>query len=152
MATQVGETVIKSAKPSQMNEAEKRDWYLKLRNRMRTSPLAVKRKAAGFVPYWARRNDPVETSRLDLLGFRVVRETDLKNPRYQANGLKEDGTYQLGDVILMECPEEEYEFYKQENLEQARQMSEGVGQAFMSEAAKQNVPAFEVDEQNKRKG
>ena len=121
--------------------------YEKLRERMRKSPLQVT-APSGITPYWARRDDMTEMSRLDMLGFRVVHD-DPKKPRFTANGLKADGTYQLGDVILMEIETQIYEFYFQETQERARMLVEGIRPAFKEEAGRLAVPTFDV---NKAKG
>lgn len=128
----------------------RREWYRQMRERMGKSRFAVEKVPAGYTPYWARKDDEAELSRLDMYGFKIVHD-DPKNPRYKANGLRDDGTYVLGDVILMEIQTEMYEFYKEENLEQARMLVEGVPQSFINEAEKQKVPAFEVDEKHKQK-
>ena len=134
--------------PSRSPE-EKKALYQKLRARLGQSRFRVAKSAPGFTPYWARKDDAEEMSRLDVLGFRIVHD-DPKSPRYQANGLKEDGTYQLGDVILMEISTDEYDFYKQDNLERAHVLAYGAKKAFINEAQGQNVPAFEVDSQHRK--
>jgi hypothetical protein len=131
------------------DEAERKEWYRQMREKLGKSRFVVDKIPAGYTAYWARKDDENEMSRLDVLGFKIVRD-DPKNPRYKANGRREDGTYQLGDVVLMECPTEMYDFYKQDNLERAKNMVQGVPQTFISEAEKKNVPAFEVDEKNKK--
>jgi hypothetical protein len=150
MPTEVMKPLIVSApEMTTRSLVEKKAFYAKMKERMKNSPLKILTFPAGWHPYWARKNDESETARLDMLGFRVVRELDKTKPRYKANGLKEDGTYQMGDVILMECPEDEYQFYRDENAEKARQLADGAAAAFKSEATEQGVPTFEVDEHNK---
>jgi hypothetical protein len=127
----------------------RREWYRQMRERMGQSRFKVENIPAGYTIYWARKDDEIELSRLDSLGFKIVRD-DPKNPRYKANGLREDGTYILGDVILMEIPTELWVFYEQDNLERARMLVEGVPKHFIEEAGKQKVPAFEVDEKHKK--
>jgi len=144
------ETKVTSAPSTIPIEPEaRREWYKKMRERLGKSRFSVEKAPAGYTPYWARKDDEGELSRLDMLGFRIVHD-DPKSPRYKANGLREDGTYVLGDVILLEIQTELYEFYKEENLERARMLVEGVPASFIGEAAKQNVPAFEVDEKHKQ--
>jgi hypothetical protein len=144
---------VVSAPPAIPTDPEaRRAWYRSMRERMSKSHFAVEKIPAGYTPYWARKDDEVELARLDVLGFKVVRD-DPKHPRYRANGLRADGTYIMGDVILMEVPTELYAFYEQENLDRARMMVEGVPQQFISEAEKAGAPAFEIDENhNKKKG
>jgi hypothetical protein len=49
----------------------------------------------------------------------------------------------------MEIQTELYTFYQEENRERARMLVDGVPASFIQEAEKQNVPAFEVDENRK---
>jgi hypothetical protein len=128
---------------------ERSKWYQQMRNRLGQSRFKVGKMPAGFTPYWARKDDAVELSRLDSFGFKVVHD-DPKAPRYLANGLREDGTYVLGDVILLECPTEYYEFYKEENRDRAKMLVDGVPTAFINEAGKKDVPAFIVEEKKNK--
>jgi len=137
-------TQVASAPPAgQLSEAQRQALFASLRERMSRSPLAVT-PPSGVSAYWARKDDMQELSRLDLLGFKVVKEADRQNLRFKANGLKEDGTYVLGDVILLEIPTEMYEFYKQEIQERSRRLAEGGRADFLNEAQKAGVPTFEV--------
>jgi hypothetical protein len=128
---------------------ERAAWYARMRERMGKSRFEVAKIPAGYTPYWARKDDNEEMSRLDVLGFKVVRD-DPKNPRYKANGLKEDGTYVMGDVILMEISTDEYDFYKEVNTQKAENLVSGVPAAFIAEAARNAVPAFAVDENHRK--
>jgi hypothetical protein len=140
---------VESAPPGVPKDPNARkEWYRQMRERLGKSRFKVERIPSGYSVYWARKDDETELSRLDTLGFKIVRD-DPKDPRYKANGLREDGTYILGDVILMEIPTEMYEFYKEDNLDRARMLVEGVPQAFIQEAEKSKVPAFEIDEKHK---
>jgi hypothetical protein len=131
------------------DKAGRAEWYAKMRERMGKSRFKVEKVPAGYTAYWARKNDEEELSRMDVLGFRVVRDDPAK-PRYKANGLKADGTYVMGDVILMEIPTDEYEFYKEENHSRATALVNGVPESFMNEALKQGAPAFAVDENHRK--
>lgn len=126
---------------------EKSKRYAELRARMQVSKLTVK-PPAGFTPYWARKDDTAEMARLDYLGFRIVKEVEGKPNRYTAQGRRADGTYVMGDVILMEIPTEDYQFYLQENSARAAQMSQAAKEKFLEDAEKSGAPTFVV----KRKG
>jgi len=103
---------------------------------------------AGKAGYWARKDDVNEMGRLDYIGFTIVRD-DPKNPAWRANGLKEDGTYIVGDVILMEIDAEVYDFLLNENVERGRQMVEGASAEFKAQAERQGVPTFDVSKPTK---
>jgi hypothetical protein len=99
---------------------------------------------AGLVGYWARKDDASELSRLQYVGYSIVREADLKKPLWTANGIQPDGTYVIGDVILMSIDAELDEFLKSENSLQAQQLMEGAAEGFKEDASRQGVPTFDV--------
>jgi hypothetical protein len=127
-----------------LDDAKRRALYENLRQRTSRSALYVE-APTGITPYWARKADDQELSRLDILGFSVVKEPDPAKRRYKANGLKQDGTYVLGDLILLEIPTEMYNFYESQNLDRATMLAEGAKEYFKNEAERQNVPTFEVN-------
>lgn len=114
-----------------------------LRARMATSKLKVI-APTGFTPYWARKDDTAEMARLDYLGFRIVKEPPDGEPRFKAQGRRVDGTYVMGDVILMEIKTEEYEFYISENSSRAAAMSQAAKDKFREDAEKVGAPTFTV--------
>jgi len=129
---------------STVDKSEKlRTRQAELRARLGISKLKVV-APEGFTPYWARKDDTSELARLDFLGFRVVKEVPGVPKRYSAQGHREDGTYVMGDVILMEIPEEDYLFYLQENSERANRMSQAAKDKFLEDAAKAGAPTFVV--------
>jgi hypothetical protein len=104
--------------------------------------------------FWAHRSDSQELDRLDLIGYNIVREPNAENvlagkakPAVSAGGLRNDGTYVLGDVILMECDQDIYEFLMMENEERANNMLNAARDNFLIEAEKAGAPTFEVDKQ-----
>jgi hypothetical protein len=98
---------------------------------------------AGKTGYWASLSDTHELGRLDWLGFKIVHD-DPKNPAWKANGAREDGTYVVGDVILMEIDSELYEFLQQEYVEINEAQRKNAPRNFEDEAAAKGVPTFEV--------
>lgn len=144
---------VTSAPPArkQLSEEERKALYAKLRDRMRKSRLEILHPQLGRSYYWARSKDETELSRLDMLGFRVVK-SDPKTPKPVANGLHEDGTYQLGDVILMDIDSEIYEYYLQDNIARADALIHSSQESFREEAERQGVPTFEVSQPGVRKG
>jgi len=151
MAAEDKQSVVPESAPAGVprDPVERKAWYDKMRLRMGQSRIKVGKVPGGITIYWARKDDVYEMSRLDSMGFKVVRD-DPKNPRFDCHGLREDGTYVMGDVILMEISTELYEFYKMDNADRARMLVEGVPQGFINNAASQDVPAFPIDEHHKR--
>ena len=121
---------------------QRRQRFAELRARMGRSMTEVT-PPAGKAAYWARKDDANEMGRLEYLGFRIVHD-DPKKPTWKANGARDDGTYIVGDVILLEIDAELYEFLLDENVQRGRQMIEGASASFKQEAARQGVPTFDV--------
>lgn len=121
---------------------QRRQRFAELRARMgksRTEVIAP----AGKAGYWARKDDEHELGRLEYLGFSIVHDNPAA-PAWKANGGREDGTYVVGDVILLEIDAETYDFLLNENVERGRQMIDGASDAFKDAAATQQVPTFDV--------
>jgi hypothetical protein len=152
--TEGGVTVVQpvSAVPSATLTAEERNRrYAELRERIGRPRLEVK-GLPGRHYFWGPRGDSNELDRLDLMGYRIVRESNAKDilagkgkPKVLAAGLREDGTYVLGDVILLECDEEVYEFLMLDTEQRSNQQQSSAKDNFTFEAEKQGVPVFEVD-------
>jgi hypothetical protein len=158
--TSGGATVIEpvSAQSSAaLTEEQRQRRYSELRERMGRSRLEVSGKP-GRHYFWASRGDSNELDRLDLLGYKIVREPNAKEilagkaePQIKAAGLREDGTYVLGDVILLDCDEEVYEFLLLESEQKSNSQQEAAKGNFVFEAEKQGVPTFEVDKTKVRR-
>lgn len=153
-ATTGGTTVIQpiSAVPSAALTAEqRRKRYEDLRSRVGKPRLEVKGDPTKHY-FWGPRGDSNELDRLDLIGYIIVREPNAKDvlagkakPKITAAGLREDGTYVLGDVILLQCDMETYEFLMLDNDEKARALQMSAKDNFLFESQKAGVPTFEVD-------
>jgi hypothetical protein len=126
---------------------QRRQRYDELRARMGRQMTEVT-PPAGKAGYWARVNDAPEMGRLENLGFVVVKDNP-SAPAWKANGAKDDGTYVIGDVILMEIDADLYQFLLDENIERGRQMVEGGSDSFKLEAQRQGVPTFDVSKSMK---
>lgn len=145
------ETKIVSNKSlSQLTTAERRARYEELYSRMGKSRLEVIGRP-GKHYLWAPKDDEPELAKLDAMGYVIVREPHAaevlagkKQPVIKAAGLRADGTYTLGDVILTEVDEEVYEFIMLENDERQAQLVAAAKEDFVSEASKNDVPTFEV--------
>lgn len=120
----------------------RRTLFAELRSRMGRSQIEVV-PPAGKHGYWAPTDDTREMGRLAWLGFTIVHD-DPKKPIWKANGAKSDGTYVIGDVILMEIAEEIYEFYQQEYRDLNLAQRTNAARTFQEDAESQGVPAFEV--------
>lgn len=135
--------VTSAAPAEELSNEERRKRYAQLRERLGRSKLEVKGEP-GVHYFWADANDQAELVRLDYVGYQIVREKDPKHPKVQAAGLKEDGTYVIGDVILMQCTEELYQMIVQDNQERSDAAVLGATEGFKSEALKKGIPVFDV--------
>jgi hypothetical protein len=134
-----------------MSKEERVKRYAELRGRMGRSKIAVT-APEGIHPFWASKDNEYEMARLDWLGFKIVREdmTGSKPKRFDAAGLRSDGTYVLGDVILMEIDSETYALQKEIELDQFQEMQDGIPREFASKASEAKAPVFEVNDKGER--
>lgn len=133
---------------TQLTPEQRSELYKRLRERMTTSKLAVE-PPPGMTAYWARKEDVSELARLDVLGFRVVREVEGQPKRYKAQGARADGTYVMGDVILLEIPSEEWFFYQAENNVRATNMSKAAQAKLREDLEKVGAPTFVLKRKDK---
>ncbi len=137
--------IIPTTQPAktQLSPEEKKQRFAELRERLGKSRIqAVPPPGSNLVGYWARKDDPGELSRLEYFGYVIVHD-DPKAPKWKASGLKEDGTYVLGDVILMSIDQDIYDFLQERNQEQSQALMAGAKENFKQEAMKSDVPVFE---------
>jgi hypothetical protein len=142
--------LLKSQKPLEaMNAEEKRARYKLLKSKMGRSRLAVEGKKELHY-FWAGLEDQHEMARLEGLGYFIVREPNAADVmagktkgQINANGLRSDGTYVVGDVILTACPLEVYEFIMLANSERHEEMALGAQRDFQTEATQLAVPVFD---------
>jgi len=128
------------AKP--MSAEERKQRLAALRERMGRSQIEVT-PPAGKTGYWVQITDTRELGRLEWLGYKIVHD-DPKHPAWKANGMKEDGTYVIGDVILMEIDSEIYDLLQQEYTEINEAQRSNAPRNFIDSADNQGVPTFEV--------
>jgi hypothetical protein len=144
-------TTIVSATPQPpLLEEEKKARYAKFRRAARHSRFEVKGKE-GIHYLWAPREDSSEMTRLSMLDYSIVREPNVKEVLagtkeavVKAGGLREDGTYVIGDVILVQCTEEQYQFALQDVEDSHNELLTSAKDNFIDEANKAGVPTFEV--------
>jgi hypothetical protein len=129
----------------------KRQRYAEMRSRLGRSKIEVK-CPEGIQAIWALKMNEYEMARMDWLGFKTVVE-DMKpgaKKRFDAAGLRADGTYCLGDVILMEIDSETYALQKEIELDSFAEFRDGIPQEFQTNAAEQKVPTFEITEKGEK--
>jgi hypothetical protein len=140
-----------AAQSAVLTEEQKKKRYQELRQRLGRPRLEVVGLPNRHY-FWAHRSDTNEMDRLDLVGYIITREPNVAEvlagkakPKVQAGGLREDGTYIQGDVILMDCDLEVYEFIMLENEERASGLLSSAKDNFLIEQERRGVPTFEVD-------
>lgn len=144
-------TPVSAQTSAALTEEQRRERYKELRSRIGRPRLEVTGDPKTHY-FWGPRGDSNELDRLDLIGYKVVREPNVKEvlagkaePKVKAAGLREDGTYVLGDVILLECDMEVYEFLMLESEQRSNNNQIAARENFVFESEKQGVPTFEVD-------
>jgi hypothetical protein len=136
----------RSSEAPKLTEEERAARYKELRERLAVSRIYV-RPPAGIVCRWVRRDDANDISYHEWLGF-VVAKDDPKEAKHKrrfqtAVPIKEDGTYIVGDVILMEIDQDTYEFFLAERLRMANAAPAAAKTGFKEQAAQKQVPTFE---------
>lgn len=140
---------VESAAPAKpLSQEERKARYEKYRKAAASSRFAVKGEA-GIHYFWAPKDDSSEMTRLDIIGYQITREPDAANvlagkakPKIIASGLRQDGTYVIGDVVLAQCPEETYEFALMDIEQRHEDMKRAAKDNFLTEAEKVGVPTF----------
>lgn len=127
-----------------LTDEERKKRYERLRQQAFIGRLRVT-SPPGKTGYWARKNDTGELSRLEYLGFSVVHDNPAQ-PRWKAAGAQQDGTYCLGDVILMEIESDLYEDLLRLNEERAKDLISSPKEFFKDECEGRTdypIPTFE---------
>jgi hypothetical protein len=137
---------VASAAPAKapLTKEQKAKRFAELRQRMGRSLLKVDLAPAGRTPYWARKDDANELARLEALGFSIVHDSDPKALLWKAPGRREDGTFVVGDVILMSIESDLYEEYLAYNAELQTKMISAGAEDFKEQARQRDVPVFET--------
>src|SRR5436190_1787190 len=128
---------VKSAPPlsGEMTPEERKARLDEIRRRMQLSTLSVT-PPSGWVCRWARSTDSQDIARLEYKGYQIVKD-DPKSPRYKtAIRCRDDGTYSVGDVILVEIPQEIWEFLREDEKERADLMVQSAEAVFLTAADK----------------
>lgn len=143
---------VQSAKPlAKLSVEEKKERYRKLSQRARFADQSLVKGETHMHYFWANKFDDPELIRLEGLGYTIVKEPNVKEvlagkakAKIQAAGLKEDGTYVRGDLILMQIPQEDYEFFLLDIEQRHEEGMASVKTEFMDAAAQAGAPTFEV--------
>ena len=146
-------------KPPEMSEKEwqieRKQRYEEYKRKLGHSKLEVKGDP-NLHYFWAPKSDDGELIRLDYEGYWFVKEPNAKEvlagtkkPVIQAAGLREDGTYVIGDVILMACPLESYEFHMMEVEELSEAQIAASVEQFRQTAQSQGVSTFDPSARQK---
>jgi len=122
--------------------AEKKIRFAELRKSMGKSQIEVT-PPAGKTGLWARKGDTRELSRLEWLGYHIVHD-DPKKQAWRASGLQQDGTYVVGDVILLEIDTWIYEMIQEDYQERSEAQRTNAKASFKEDAERQGAPVFEV--------
>lgn len=144
--------VIGSAAVSETASQEQIDKrYEEYRRRTGRSRFEVSGKE-GIHYLWAPRDDSSEMTRLEMEGFELTREPKAEEvlsgkarPQIKAGGLRQDGTYVIGDVILVQCSEENYQFHLRDVTERMEAAKKAAKDNFLIEAEKAGAPTFTFD-------
>jgi hypothetical protein len=148
---------LSSEAESAAKTAAKKARYAELRKKMGRSLLEVKGKP-GLHYFWADKlHDSGDVVYRQSIGYSIVREPKAAEvlagkaePEIQANGLMQDGTYQLGgELMLMCCSEELYEFLQMDVSERHEEMTKATVTTFESSAQDIGVPTFRVADKQK---
>ena len=125
-----------------LSTEERKRRFAELRSRMGRSQIEVT-PPPGKTGYWAPKDDTREMGRLSWIGYNVVHD-DPKKPAWKANGAQADGTYIIGDVILMEIDTEIYDMLQEEYRNINESQRDNATKQFRDDAEKQGAPTFEV--------
>jgi hypothetical protein len=147
----VGTTEAALPKPlANMSREERKQRYQQFKKKLGRSRLEIKGANPNLHYFWAPKDDDVEMVRLDYLGYHIVRCDNAKEilagkaeSKLQAAGLREDGTYTIGDVILMACPLEVYEFHMMDVEERSEAQIAAPIEQFRTAATQSGIPVFE---------
>jgi hypothetical protein len=135
---------VQSAKPiSKLSDEERRQRYAELRERMGRSRLEVSGRP-GKHYLWADINHREQIALLEALEYTTA-IVDPKHPDITAAGMREDGTFVVGDCILMEVDSDIFDFIMLDNDEKARSLIYDAKDQFKQKAREVGSPTFEFD-------
>lgn len=143
---------VASAKPlRELTLDEKKKRYQELRSKARFADQSQVKGEEHMHYFWANKDDEPELIRLQSIGYEIVKEPNATEvlagktkPKIIAAGLKADGTYVRGDLILMHVPQEDYEFFLLDIEQRHEEGMRAISTEFRDEAERQGAPTFEV--------
>lgn len=155
-----------AAKPlKEMTKEERKRRYSEYKKKQGKSKLEVIGGDPNRHYFWAgfghsagpvsEAYNSVEMVRLEYDEYTIVKVSNpadvlsgkakAKHGNYEitAGGLRQDGTFVIGDVILMSCPQEVYEFHMLDVEERSEAQISASVEQFKTTAAAAGVPTFE---------
>jgi len=143
---------IASAKPlKELTPEEKKARWKALSQKSRYADQTTVIGEPGVHYFWANNTDDPEIIRLESIGYWIATEPNAADvlagkakPKIQAAGLKEDGRYTRGDVVLMACSQEDYEFFLLDTEQRHDEGMMSIPEEFISEATAAGAPTFTV--------
>jgi len=135
--------------PPTLTPEEREKRYAELREKAARSRIHAVCRDPNIHVRWVR-NEPNDLSLHEWMEYKIAREPRPKAPKDQrrfdtAIPPNDDGTYIIGDVILMECPRDALEFYLNEAYGLSEKMAGAAQKVFRHEAEKLDVPTFVRD-------
>ena len=142
MGTQPGLTPEqKLAAEREQRRKHLRELYNRVRERVGRSRLELSNKDPNFSYYFGNKN-PDEMAKYSTLGFEVD-----KDPKVAGSSPRgADGTLQIGDLILLRMPREEYEILLECNRLQSQENIDAAIERLVAEAERMKVPVFTTGE------
>lgn len=150
MADDTQASTFKEPKP--LTDAERKARWAELRNRPLRSSIYARCWNKDIYVRWVRKDDPNDISFHQGMGFKIVVEHPMPNTpnkrRFDsATPPNDEGHYVNGDVILMEAPKVDYDFYCNEAVELSRRRLEDGKDRFMNDARRMGITAFNKNKQ-----
>lgn len=137
----------KPAQPTPTLTPEERERrYEELRRRQEIPRTFAECRDPSIEVRWVRKDDANDISLHEWLGFKIAKDNaKLPKDKRRFNTAippNEDGHYVCGDVILMEIPKDDYDFYLAEGVRRSTASVDGGKKVFIDEAKKREVPVF----------
>lgn len=125
--------------------------FAELRSRVEKSAIFAECKDRSIATRWVRKDDPTDIANHERMGFKIVREPNPKAPlserRFDTTiPCNAEGIYVYGDVILMEIPRDDYDFYVNEGVELSKRRLESGKARFLATTKRQGMRSVHVDD------
>lgn len=137
--------------PKRMTDEERTARWAMLREQASRSKIYAKCKDPNIACRWVRKSDGGDIATHEWMGFKVVTE-NMKKPGKEDRRFDtaippdSEGHYVLGDVILMECLQDDYDFYVADGVRKSQEAVNAGKTSFADSASDKGFPAFERDQ------